>query len=167
MAKNKKQLLYFDLVKINTLQFAVIEEMYKETSDSGISLSYTVGIGAEKDSKILHFNIKSEFKQGVSPFLIIEVECDFAMSDKAWDDIFNHELQSSVVVPKNLAIHLAGITISIARGILHTKTEGTRFNKFIIKAIPVANIIPEDVEINFSKKQKPKKVSPKTIVKKS
>ena len=46
--------------------------------------------------------------------------------------------------------HLIVLTIGTVRGILHAKTEGTKYNSYILPTINVAELIKTDIV--FSKK---------------
>ncbi len=50
-------------------------------------------------------------------------------------------------MPKNFAQHIGVITVGTARGILHTKTEGTILNSLIIPSINVLELVPNDIII--------------------
>ena len=52
-------------------------------------------------------------------------------------------------VPKGFLSHLAVLTIGTTRGILHAKTEGNCFNKYVLPAINVTEIIKEDAIFSF------------------
>ncbi len=41
------------------------------------------------------------------------------------------------------------LAIGIARGILHTKTENTPFNHFLLPVLDATRLIKEDVELNI------------------
>jgi hypothetical protein len=43
------------------------------------------------------------------------------------------------------------ITVGTCRGILHAKTENTKFNQFLIPTINVAELIKEDSVFEFNK----------------
>ena len=51
------------------------------------------------------------------------------------------------VLPKNFAGHLATLTASTARGILHNKTENTPMNRFFIPANNIEEMIPDNLAL--------------------
>ena len=84
------------------------------------------------------------------PFLIVEASCHFLIKDSAWTEMFNSET-NTLVVPKGFLCHLAVLTAGTSRGILHAKTEGTCFNKYVLPTINVTGIIKEDATFSFNK----------------
>ncbi len=58
---------------------------------------------------------------------------------------------NTLIVPKGLLCHLAMLTVGTSRGILHAKTEGTCFNKYVLPTINVTEIIKEDASFDFNK----------------
>ncbi len=54
-------------------------------------------------------------------------------------------------MPKDFMRQLLVITIGTARGVLHTKTENTPFNRFLLPILDATNLIKEDVELDFAK----------------
>ena len=62
------------------------------------------------------------------------------------------DTQTNVVkVSKGFMQHIAMLTVGTTRGILHAKTEGTCFNKYVLPAINVAELIKDDVEFEAGK----------------
>jgi hypothetical protein len=56
-------------------------------------------------------------------------------------------------VPKDFIRQLLVIAIGTARGVLHTKTENTPFNRFILPVLDATNLIKEDVELEVTTKE--------------
>jgi len=74
-------------------------------------------------------------------FLIIEVSCEFDISSEFWKEFDNKD---KVRIPKGFMAHLAMITVGTTRGILHSKTENTKFNEFILPTLNITEMITED-----------------------
>lgn len=130
----------FNLTKINTMQFAIIEDAYKnnvEEYDMDISLGY----GLDTENAAILSSVKIQFTQNKIPFLIIEASCEFDITEKSWK-IFSEKKQ--IIIPKEFMAHLAMITVGTTRGILHAKTKDTKFNSFILPTINVAKMLQED-----------------------
>jgi hypothetical protein len=56
----------------------------------------------------------------------------------------------TIILPKGFVRHLAVLTVGTVRGILHTKTEGTDSNKFVLPTINVADMISDDAVLKFN-----------------
>lgn len=136
----------FALVKIQTTQFAVNPEVYKPKLR--IQFSYGLNFNFIKDQQLVVCSLKSMFLQKEVPFLQLEVTCGFQLSPKAWKDLFNHE-GTDITIPKDFAEHLGVISVGTSRGVLHSKTENTDFNKFVLPMIDVRTLIKEDISFKF------------------
>ena len=51
--------------------------------------------------------------------------------------------------PVALIINLTEITVSTARGVLHEKTVGNQYQKFVLPIIDIQNTIKEDLIIEY------------------
>jgi hypothetical protein len=145
--KIKTKTVGFSLRKVSTEQFAIIEEGFEEKAN--IRLGTNIRSGADEKQKMVSVFTFFTFESNSKPFLIIEAGCHFVLKDDAWGQMLNKD-ENCLNVPKGILQHLAMLTIGTARGILHAKTEGTCFNKFIIPAINVTEMITEDSIIKFN-----------------
>jgi len=74
----------------------------------------------------------------------LETSCEFKIDKESWDS-FLQEDQKSIMFPQGLMTHLTTIMVGTARGILHTKTESTLFNRFPLPTVNVTELVTEDV----------------------
>ncbi|MBE7651964.1 hypothetical protein [Tenacibaculum finnmarkense] len=132
----------FKLEKINTEQFAIIEDAY-DTCCEEIGLEAIVKFGINSENPAIISIIKFQFEQNKKPFLIIEVSCEFGIEETKWN-IFNKG--TKIHIPKDFLAHLAMITVGTTRGVLHSKTDNTIFNEFILPTLNVSQMITEDGE---------------------
>jgi hypothetical protein len=110
-----------------------------------ISINTGLRFRANKEKNLIGSFVKVQFEQEQKPFLIIEICCHFQIDQKAWE-FFKTE-DSKVVIPRGFITHLAMLSTGTARGVLHSKTEGTQFNHFHLPIINVAELIKEDLVI--------------------
>ena len=130
----------FKLKKINTEQFAIIEDAYNnQVEDVNLEAHVTFGINSENTSIISI--IKFQFKQNEKSFLIVEVSCEFSVEKNKWNEFHKEE---KIIIPHNFLRHLAMITVGTTRGVLHSKTTNTKFNEFILPTIDITQIVIED-----------------------
>lgn len=130
----------FKLEKINTEQFAIIEDLYNEQSE-GISLQANIKFGVSSESPAIISIIKFQFEQKKKPFLLIEVSCEFSVEETNWTKF---SMDKKVHVPKDFLAHLAMITVGTTRGVLHSKTDNTKFNEFVLPTLNVSEMIKQD-----------------------
>lgn len=147
MAKTKKNTnpIGFQLHKITIEQFAIIQEAF-DGSDPKIKMNINLNFGLDKENQFITAFIKVQFEQKSNPFLLIEAGNHFKIKKTAWNDMQN--INNKVILPKGFACHLVMLTIGTLRGILHSKTENTEFNKFLLPTINVTELIQSDVELS-------------------
>ena len=140
----------FTLKKVITEQFAIIDEGFKE--EGKIRLKTSVRFAADDTQKHIAVFTSFIFDSENKPFLLIESSCHFAIKDAAWIAMFKPDI-NTLIVPKGFLCHLAMLTVGTSRGILHAKTEGTCFNKYVLPTINVTEIIKEDASFSFNKSE--------------
>jgi hypothetical protein len=144
---NKPNNVTFALFRVTTEQFAIIEEKF---SDNGnIKLGTNLRFGADDKQKQIVVFASFIFEEDDQPFLKIEAACHFRIEDKAWGQMLSNE-DLTLTVPNGFMCHLGMLTVGTARGILHAKTEKTRFNRFLIPTINVTELIKGDTVFNFN-----------------
>ena len=142
----KKEKIGFNLIGIRTDQFATFEKGFTEKEDFGLNIGIDFRINAS-DKQIAVFN-SFEFEQKSGIVLKIEASCAFAIESEIWDECLNG---NTITFPRGFISHLLMLTIGTTRGILHSKTEGTRFNQFVLPAINATELVKEDVEFELDK----------------
>lgn len=136
----------FKLVNILTNQFALIEEHFSEdVSTVQLSLNHKFGIDIEKRNIALKNQIR--FLSDNQMFIILEVTCTFNISEESWAELLTEE-KSEIVIPSDFATHLLVLTVGTARGVLHAKTENTKFNKYFLPTLDVSKSIENDIVFN-------------------
>lgn len=138
----EKNKIGFALKKITTEQFAIIESSYKE--GDLVDLKAGLRFGMNLDNRIISVMFSANLIQEKSSFLVIEVGCHFNITPEAWDSFYN-ESKAELVVPKGFIGHLVMLTIGTTRGVLHSKTENTPFNSFLLPTLNVNELVKKDV----------------------
>lgn len=142
------QSIGFSLKKVTTEQFAIIEEDFNDKGK--IRLKSSLRFAADETQKYISVFASFIFDSDSKPFLIVEAGCHFQLKENEWDEMTNSKT-NALVVPKGFLCHLAMLTVGTSRGILHAKTEGTYFNKYVLPTINVTEIIKEDATFSFKK----------------
>ncbi|HBF88041.1 MAG TPA: hypothetical protein DDX39_05305 [Bacteroidales bacterium] len=138
----------FGLRKISTVQFATFDSV--DIKEETIKLNVGFGYGLNAGQKILGLHTRFEFLSNETPFIILNCVCDFEIDSKTWDSFINI-VSNTLTIPHSLAIHLAMITVGTARGILHSKTENTKFNTYFLPTINVADSIKTNIVLELQK----------------
>lgn len=139
--KKKANNIGFALSKVSTEQFAIIEDGFNDKGKLGLNTS--LRFAADKKQRYLAVFALFTFYSDENPFLVIEAGCHFPIREAAWKEMIDSESET-LTVPRGFLCHLAMLTVGTTRGILHAKTEGTCFNKYIIPTVDVTEIIRED-----------------------
>lgn len=130
----------FNLLKIKTEQFAILEDNFDKNEI--VNLNTNLSFGLNSMDKVFLLTPKYTFEINGKPFMTIQISCFFKIEDTTWDSFIN---KKQIVLPKDFVAHMAMITVGTSRGILHTKTEGTVFNEYILPPLNVAEMIGEDI----------------------
>lgn len=138
----------FTLRKINTEQFATIDKEILDGEEIEVQLNFGSGFGINKENKLVACFLNIQFELEETPFIILKLNCDFEIEEKAWDGFINKKT-NKIKFPKGFLQHLTVITVGTARGILHSKTEDTPYNKFYLPTINVSEMITKDEEFSL------------------
>jgi hypothetical protein len=138
----------FALTNIQTLEFAVIKELYSD-GNPNVEIGINVEFGIQSlDLNELMCALEVAFLQEDRPFIKIKVCCHFSIKPEQWKRYMNED-KKSIMFPKGFTDHLLVITTGTLRGALHAKTEGTLFNRFLLPTINVASLSEDDIELKL------------------
>jgi hypothetical protein len=144
MPENNQHRVSFALVKIMTERIDLTPENIDENKPVKINAGLNFGI--DNNQKLIQVLFKNVFEHEDASFITIETGCIFAIDPESWN-MFTDTEQKLFIIPKNFAGHLATLTASTARGILHHATENTPMNRFFIPANNVEEMIKEHVAL--------------------
>ncbi len=136
----------FKLVVITTEQFEVIENNYEEKEEVKVQLD--MRFASDKTQHLIAVFTTFSFSVKGQQFLVIEAGCHFAIATESWNVMVNQK-SNRLVVPKSFLQQMTMLTIGTTRGVLHAKTEGSKFNQYYVPLINVEELIKEDNEIDL------------------
>jgi hypothetical protein len=139
----KEKSVGFALQMVQTEQFAIIESAFIE--NEMIQLNAGIQFGIDEAFKIVACGFRFEFLVKNNAFLIVHVRCDFAVEDQAWSEFLN-DSKTELRIPKGFLCHLSVLTIGTARGVLHAKTENTKYNQFFIPTVNANELVLNDMD---------------------
>ena len=135
----------FNMVKITTKQFAIVNEPNNDSDKIGMELGFNVNysmnmhrIGVSPMLTLLGENNKK--------LLILELFCEFEIHPEDWEEMID---EKKLVVPKDFLEYLISQSIGTMRGVLYCKSEDTPFSTFVLPSINVSNLIQTDAEFNL------------------
>lgn len=137
-------MIRIQMVKITTEQFAILSDVPLQ-GDFQVNLQLTIKhsvelkrIGIKSDFSVIHKNKKH---------IVLSVFCEFAIYPDDWESAIT---DGTITIPKSTIEYFVVQTIGTARGILHTKTEGTPFNNIILPSFNVTQFIKNDYVAKLS-----------------
>lgn len=140
----EKESIGFTLLGIKTEQFALFPENYALKKEVNLNTSLEFKISKEK--RQIGVYATYTFDQSKKSFVKIQVSCHFEIKSDAWSSFLN---ENKITFPKAFIGHLTMISVGTARGILHSKTEGTEFNKYVLPTINVNELVDKDAEFEL------------------
>jgi hypothetical protein len=147
--KAEERTVGFILRKIGTNQFATIESNCVD--DESIQISVEINFGVDEKNKFIACYTNFQLITNDTPFIILNVSCEFEVEEIAWIRFIDIE-KNKIDFPLGFVRHLAVITIGTARGILHAKTEGSKFNHYFLPTINVNELVLNDASFPLDKK---------------
>lgn len=138
--ETRNEVVNFSIAKVTTEQYAVIEKSFQEKQT--IHLSTDLRFAIDRNQRIVMVYTLFTFEQNNAPFLLVEVSCQFLIASESWKKFLKDKVTTEI--PKDFMIHLGMITVGTARGVLHTKTEGSKFNDFVLPPIDVMKLVTKD-----------------------
>ncbi len=142
MMESKVPEISFALMGITTEHFSVEEDGFSEKGSITIGTSIRFGTGQKQ--RIISCFTGFIFESDKKPFITVEAGCHFQIADESWAQMVDKE-SGTLKVSRTLLTHLAMLTVGTTRGILHAKTENTRFNEFFLPAVNVSAMIKNDL----------------------
>ncbi len=136
----------YAIKKITTEQFAIVEDLFLAGKEIKLEGAFRFGIEAEDKSiqAVSSFRLEQE----KAPFLLIEVSCQFAIEDESWKRFADKEAER-IIIDKGFATHLLSLAVGTARGVLHSKTEGTIFNQYLLPTIDLSEAVKTDLTFSI------------------
>lgn len=131
----------FRLVGIKTNEFATFEEHFQPKTESqglGINISFELGKNLQDISCVLVLKLSQEDQLVVK----LKISCSFKLTEEA---VSRFKDDSKIIFPKSLMSHFGVLTVGTARGVLHSKTDGTILNGLVLPTINLSEIIKEDI----------------------
>lgn len=136
------QSIRFVFNRITTDEFALTAEKY----DPAVPSEMKIGMAFNfiKEEQVIVGQVKCMFYQLEKLLIVIAVSCLFKIVAEDWEKIYNEE-NKTFVLSRSPALHLASLTVSTARGVLHAKTENNVRNAIVIPPVNVNEMFKEDV----------------------
>jgi hypothetical protein len=141
--ENKEPQLLFSLVKIVTEQFAIILDSFNENKEAIVQYELNFATNKEVKQVYVRLSIRFTYPNG-SPFIVLTVGCQFLVENDSWE-LMKKPDSEEIIIPKNMATHLAMLTIGTCRGVLHSKLSDSQFAQMLLPTIDVTALVPADI----------------------
>lgn len=130
----------FRLINITTEDFKFNEV---EQDNGTLDLNFDFQFGVNNEKRFVKTISKFKFLLDKVEVMDIAVSCEFEFEPAGWQYFVKGE---QLILPKGLLQELAMFTMNTTRGVLHTKTEGHKYNKMFIPMIG-GEFIKQDLAI--------------------
>lgn len=139
----------FRLQKIETRQFAILPESYDSKAEKfqfsfGINFSFP-----DLQNRLVCCSCLIKYMGEVSPFLVLEVAIYYEVEENSWNQMLDMD-HKKVRLPNSTANHMMSLLVGTARGVLHSETENTEFNRHVLPTINLSSLINGDVIHSFA-----------------
>lgn len=131
--------------RIETSQFAIFPDKMVNGEKVSVEVNLDFSLG-EKFSPLKN-TVNVKYIQNDSLLMIIEVICDYAISDEGIQSI-----QKEGKIPVDFLRYVGSFSVGIVRGIIHARTEGTILSSVILPPVNLDNAIDKDIVIKTSTK---------------
>lgn len=133
----------FRMIKITTVQFAILGKVAADE----YSIETSTELKHTEDGSSIAVDMTFSFESNNEKGMILQVLCEFGIHP---EDLQSMTADNKVTIPKSVVEHFIAQTVGTARGILHSKTEGTAFNGIIIPPMNVTTMLDSDMVIELS-----------------
>jgi hypothetical protein len=143
--QNKNHGIPFKLISIETSEFAIFEDVYhnNDIQEKEIETDLNGSFGSHEEIKNnIMCSIDFTFFVNKNPFMKIKVACFFEIEIESYKKL--KVVDSYVYYPKDFLTHLIVLTLGTLRGVLHEKTENTKYNTYFIPIMDVSDLIKDD-----------------------
>lgn len=119
----------FRLINMTTENFNLVET---DKEGGNLDLNFDFQFGVNHERRFVKSIAKFVFALESEQILELAVSCEFEFEDKGWEFFIKDE---NIVLPQGLLNELAFFTMNTARGVLHAKTEGHKYNRMFLPMI--------------------------------
>ncbi|AGY54853.1 hypothetical protein BRDCF_p2226 [Bacteroidales bacterium CF] len=131
----------YKISNIVTKQFAIFPEKFVNGEIVNINTNYNFNL--KVDFSEIRCSSVIQFIQKEHLILVLEVVCNFNIAAEGVDFIKNENK-----IPVDFLRYMATIVVGTARGIIHSKTEGSVLNSIVLPPINLVDTIQSDFQIN-------------------
>ncbi len=128
----------YRIVRIETKQFAFFPDLFKNGEQVEVMTSFGFSVSLER--ALIRCQSKFNYLQGDNSLLILEIATFFQIADEGVK-----EIESQGVIPIDFLRYMGTIAVGTARGIIHSKTEGTALNPVVLPPINLVDAIKDDL----------------------
>ena len=131
----------YKISNIVTKQFAIFPEKFVNGEIVNINTNYNFNL--KVDFSQVRCSSVIQFIQKEQLILVLEVVCNFDIAAEGVNFIKNENK-----IPVDFLRYMATIVVGTARGIIHSKTEGSVLNSIVLPPINLVDTIQTDFQIN-------------------
>lgn len=131
----------YQIIRIETKQFAVFPEKFINSEPVLVKSSF--GFSPSEDLQTIGCRSVFNYIQNENLLLVTELLTVFALAPEGVE-----EIKKKGIIPVDFLRYMATIAVGAARGVIHTKTEGTVLNSIVLPPINLVEIIKQDLDVS-------------------
>lgn len=128
----------YKITRLETRQFAIFPDKFSNSDEVGVNSSYEFSIST--DVSLIRCRSSFHYIQEDRVLMILEMSAFFTIAPEGMT-----EIKTKGMIPVDFLRYMGTIVVGTARGIIHTKTEGTVLNSIVLPPINLVEIIKEDL----------------------
>jgi len=156
---NEVKPIRFAFARISTDEFAILGDDYDPMQQVLMNTTMAFGFNPKEKSFGVQFKCIALIQD--RPKVVLAVTCHYRIAPEDWKSVYVEKI-NTLTIPRMTALHLASLTISTARGVLHVKTERHPINAVIIPPIDVNDFVKSDLLLNAAE-MTPERVPPPVV----
>ena len=131
-------IINYVIKRLETLQFAMFPDRFVNGKDVEIRSGF--GFDVKNDYSTIRHIVDFEFYQDEELILTLKIACYFELAPET-----QKEIEKEQVIPVDFLRYMGTISVGLARGVIHAKTEGTVLNSVVLPPINLVDAIKEDL----------------------
>lgn len=128
----------YQIFSVETEQFATFPLPETDSKRVQVTIGLDLKLNDEKRHIICTFDVSIRLLDEI--IIKLRVKCSYSIQPEIWN-IWIDAKSGEPDVPLDFVEHIGDLTMATARGILHTKTENTKYNTFMVPVMDFKDAI--------------------------
>ena len=132
----------YRVFRIETKQFAIFPDYFENGSPVKVNSSFS--FAPSRNLSAIRCKSRFDYVQGDNNLLVLELYVDFQIAEEGIANI-----KKEGIIPVDFLRYMGTIVVGTARGIIHSKREGTVLNSVVLPPINLVEVITKDMQLDI------------------